>query len=71
MFCYVENVLARKSFCSLLDLKKALPEELENEEYLQLFKLYSEENKSYSFEQFSNEADPLFLVKTGIRKEVV
>jgi len=71
MFCYVENVLARKSFCSLLDLKKALPEELENEEYLQLFKLYSEENKSYSFEQFSTEADPLFFVKTGLRKEVV
>lgn len=71
LFRYVDNVLSRKSFCSVLDIKKEVPETLQNEEYVQLLKLYSEEDKSYSFELFSSEADPLFFVKTGIRKEVV
>lgn len=71
LFCYVDNVLSRKSFCSVLDIKREVPETLQNNEYVQLLKLFSEEDKSYSFELFSNEADPLFFVKTGIRKEVV
>lgn len=71
LFCYVDNVLSRKAFCSVLDIKKEVPETLQNDEYVQLLKLFSEEDKSCSFELFSNEADPLFFVKTGIRKEVV
>lgn len=71
LFCYVDNVLSRKSFCSVLDIKREVPETLQNNEYVQLLKLFSEEDKSYSFEQFSTEADPLFFVKTGLRKEVV
>lgn len=71
LFCYVDKVLSRKSFCSVLEIKKEVPETLQNNEYVQLLKLFAEENKSYSFELFSNEADTLFFVKTGIRKEVV
>jgi chromosome segregation ATPase len=71
LFCYVNNVLSRKSFCSVLDIEREVPETLQNNEYVQLLKLFSEEDKSYSFELFSNEADPLFFVKTGIRKEVI